>query len=357
MPEVTTRRRRSLAFVGCFTTEKRRARGLGIDVYRTGASPACDGWSAIERVAGLANPSFLLSDPVRGVLYAVHGDGEHASAFAVEPDGRLRSLGGASTGGTNVVHQALDPSGRFLVVANYATGSVAVLPVDGNGALAPARQVLDMPGPVGPHRSEQAGSHPHQIVFSPDGAFVLVPDKGLDRVFVLAFTDGRLAIAGALAMRPGAGPRHLAFHPTRPLVFLLNELDSTLATLRWDEENGTLTPAHLASTLPADFFGASTAAAIAVTPDGRFVFASNRGQDGIARFAFDEAAERLVPIGWTDSGGRDPRFMTLDPAGGHLLVANEQGDSLVTFAIDGDCGDLRSTGRRDSLSPCTVAFL
>ena len=354
---MTEGHRGSFAYVGCFTTEKRRARGLGIDVYRVEAASSCDRWSPVERVAGLPNPSFLVSDPARRVLYAVHGDGDQASAFALGPDGRLRALGSASTGGTNVVHQALDPSGRFLVVANYASGSVAVLPVADDGALRAATQVLDMPGPTGPHRSEQAGSHPHQVVFSPGGTFVLVPDKGLDRVFVLAFADGRLAHAGALAMRPGAGPRHLAFHPTRRLVFLLNELDSTLATLRWDEGTGTLEPAHLASTLPSTFFGASTAAAIAVTSDGRFVYASNRGQDGVARFAFDAAAGRLVATGWTDSGGRDPRFMTLDPAGTRLIVANEQGDSLNTFAIDATSGDLRSTGKRDSLSPCTVAFL
>ncbi len=347
----------SLAFVGCFTSAKRRARGLGLDVYRAPAGTPCESWSPIEHVAGLENPSFLVSDPARRVLYAVHGDGDHASAFAVEPDGRLRPLGGAPTGGTNVVHQALDPSGRFLVVANYGTGSVAVLPVRGDGALTPARQVLDMPGATGPHRSEQAGSHPHQVVFSPDGAFVLVPDKGLDRVFVLSFAAGRLAPAGSVAMRPGAGPRHLAFHPTRPFVLLVNELESTLALLRWDAAAGTLEPAQLASTLPPDFFGASTAAAIALAPDGRYAYVSNRGLDAVARFAVDAASERLVATGWTQSGGRDPRFMTLDPTGRQLLVANEGGDSLVTFTIDPVSGDLRSTGRRDSLSPCTVAFL
>jgi 6-phosphogluconolactonase len=185
---------------------------------------------------------------------------------------------------------------------------------------------------------------------------VLVPDKGLDRVFVLAVDGERLAIVSETAMRPGAGPRHIAFHPHAPLAFLVNELDSSVATCRWDAEAGTLTPLHLAPTLPPDFFGASTAAAIVVTPDGRFVYASNRGQDGIARFRVDEAG-RLDPAGWTPSGGRDPRFMVLAPDGRHLLVANEQGDSLVDFAIDADGGDLTRTGSRPSPSPCTIAFL
>lgn len=345
---------RGLAFVGCFTTERRRARGRGIDVYRTGGG--LDSWAHLGRVEGLTNPSYLVADPNRAVLYTVQGDGEAASVFAVTPDGTLRALGSAATGGTNSVHQALDATGRFLIVANYASGTVALLPVRDDGGLEPARHVLPLPGDSGPHRSEQACAHPHHVVLSPDGRHVLVPDKGLDQVFVLAVDGERLAIVSEIAMRPGAGPRHIAFHPRAPLAFLVNELESSVATCRWDAEAGTLTPLHLAPTLPPDFFGASTAAAIVVTPDGRFVYVSNRGQDGIGRFRVDEAG-RLDPIGWTPSGGRDPRFMTLAPDAAHLLVANEQGDSLVEFAINAESGDLTRTGSRPSLSPCTIAFL
>ncbi|MCJ2073833.1 lactonase family protein [Methylobacterium sp. J-030] len=343
-----------LVFVGCFTTERRRARGRGIDVYRTGGG--LEGWTHLGRAEGLTNPSFLVADPGRAALYTVQGDGEEASAYAAAPDGTLRPLGSATTGGTNSVHQALDPTGRFLIVANYASGSVALLPVRPDGGLEPASHVLPLPGNPGPHRTEQACAHPHHVVLSPDGRHVLVPDKGLDRVFVLAVDGERLEIVSETAMRPGAGPRHIAFHPRAPLAFLVNELDSSVATCRWDAQAGTLTPLHLAPTLPPDFFGASTAAAIVVTPDGRFVYASNRGQDGIARFRVDEAG-RLDPAGWMPAGGRDPRFMVLAPDGRHLLVANEQGDSLVEFAIDPDSGDLTKTGSRPSLSPCTIAFL
>ncbi|MFB0489522.1 6-phosphogluconolactonase [Methylobacterium sp. OAE515] len=344
-----------LAFVGCFTTERRRARGQGIDVYRTGAS--LEGWTHLGRVDGLTNPSFLVTDPARAVVYTVQGDGEAASAFAAEADGSLRTLGSAATGGTNSVHQSLDPSGRFLIVANYASGSVALLPVRADGGLEPASHVLPLPGDPGPHRTEQACAHPHHVVVSPGGSHVLVPDKGLDRVFVLRLDGDRLALVSETVMRPGAGPRHIGFHPRRPLAFLVNELDSSVATCRWNEATGTLVPLHLVPTLPPDFFGASTAAAIVVTPCGRFVYASNRGQDGIARFRLEDAAERLDPTGWTPSGGRDPRFMTLAPDGKHLLVANEQGDSLVEFTIDPATGDLSRTGTRTSLSPCTIAFL
>ncbi len=342
-----------LAFVGCFTTARRRARGQGIDIYR--AKGGLENWTHLGRVDGLDNPSFLVTDPRRAVLYTVQGDGAAATAFAVTPDGTLRSLGNAETGGTNSVHQALDPSGRFLIVANYATGSVALMPLRPDGGLEPAAQVLPMPGEPGPHRTEQASAHPHHVVLSPEGGHVLVPDKGLDRVFVLRLDGDRLEIVSEAVLRPGAGPRHIAFHPGGTLAFLVNELDSTIATCRWDAETGTLTPIHLVPTLPPDFFGASTAAAIVVTPCGRFVYASNRGQDGIARFRV--GGECLEPAGWTPSGGRDPRFMTLAPDGAHLLVTNEQGDSVVAFAIDPGSGDLTPAGSRQSPSPCTIAFL
>ena len=344
-----------LAFVGCFTTERRKARGLGIDVYR--ASGSLEAWTHLGRVEGLTNPSFLVADPRRSLLYTVQGDGEEASAFQAVPDGGLRALGSAATGGTNSVHQAVDPDGRFLIVANYASGSVALMPVRADGGLEPASHVLPLPGETGPHRTEQACAHPHQVVLSPDGRYALVPDKGLDRVFVLRREGERLAIVSETAMRPGAGPRHIALHPNRPFAFLVNELDSSVATCGWDAETGTLTPLHLAPTLPPDFFGASTAAAIVITRDGRFVYVSNRGQDGIARFRVEAGGGRLDSAGWTSSGGRDPRFMTLAPDGGHLLVANEQGDSLVEFAIDPGTGDLTRTGTRPSRSPCTIAFL
>lgn len=342
-----------LAFVGCFTTARRRARGQGIDIYRVGAG--LDDWTHLGRVDGLENPSFLVTDPARAVLYTVRGDGTSATAFAVTPDGTLRSLVSAETGGTNSVHQALAPGGRFLIVANYASGSVALMPLRPEGGLEPAAQVLPMPGEPGPHRTEQASAHPHHVVLSPDGRHVLVPDKGLDRVVVLRLDGDQLEIVTEAVLRPGAGPRHIAFHPGGALAFLVNELESTVATCRWDAGTGTLTPRHLVPTLPPDFFGASTAAAIVVTPCGRFVYASNRGQDGIARFRVDGA--RLEPAGWTPSGGRDPRFMTLAPDSGRLLVANEQGDSLTEFAIDPGSGDLTQTGSRQSPSPCTIAFL
>jgi 6-phosphogluconolactonase (cycloisomerase 2 family) len=349
---------KDLTFVGCYTTAARKARGTGIDAYRS--DPRTRAWQRLDHVGDVVNPSFMISDPVRNTLYVAHGDLEYASAYQVDPStGRLRFLGQAAAGGRNGVSIALDPTRQFLVVANYSSGSVAALPIGPDGALGDFAHCLELPGACGPYRTEQAMSHPHHTVFDPSGRFLLVPDKGLDRIHVLALdaATGRLAVASQAAMRAGAGPRHIAFHPTLPRAFVVNELDSTIATCGWDAEAGVLTPLHLVPGLPPTFFGVSTAAEVVVTPCGRFVYASHRGQDVVTHCRFDAANDRLDVVGWTPTEGRDPRFMTLTPKGDCLLVANEQGDSIVAFAIDAASGSLAAQRTMPSASPSTIAFL
>jgi 6-phosphogluconolactonase (cycloisomerase 2 family) len=254
----------------------------------------------------------------------------------------------------------LDPSGRFLIVANYASGTVAVLPVAEDGAPGDFVQLLELPGSIGPHRTEQKISHPHQIVFDPSGRFVLVPDKGLDRVFVLGFDaqTGHVEIVSHAVMRPGAGPRHMVFHPHLAYAFVVNELDSTVATCRWDGDNGVLSPVSLAPCLPPDFFGSSSTAAIVITPDGKHVYVSNRGYDGVTHLRFDPQQARLDVAGWTQANGRDPRFMTLNPQGDRLIVAAEQGDNIAAFTIAPQSGRLALyENMQQVMSPCTIAFL
>ncbi|MGA2128544.1 MAG: beta-propeller fold lactonase family protein, partial [Xanthobacteraceae bacterium] len=171
--------------------------------------------------------------------------------------------------------------------------------------------------------------------------------------------SGRLSPAepGSVATGPGAGPRHLAFHPTLPIVWVLNELDSTTATYRWDAERGTLAPIQVITTLPPDFTGSSTTAEIAVSPDGRFVYGSNRGHDSVTMYAANGTDGTLTAIGWQPTQGRGPRFIGLDPAGRFLNAANEQGDSIVTFRVNAGSGKLAPTGQViDNASPVTVVF-
>lgn len=350
----------TLAVVGGFTTPERSARGRGIELFRI--DPATGAWTWASRCEGLDNPSFLIAHAAGRTLYAAHADRGHASAYAVDAEGaRLRPLGAVECGGTNGVHLAIDPTGRFLIVANFADGSLAVLPIQGDGSLGALTHRLALTGPPGPHRIEQTGAHPHQLVFDPTGRFLLVPDKGLDRVFVLRLDaeHGRLARAGGghAVMRPGAGPRHLAFHPGGAWALVVNELDSTVAACRWDAGAATLVPVHVVSSLPPDFFGETIASAILFSPDGRHAYASNRGQDGIVRLAFDAVGGRLDVLGWTDAGGRIPRFMTLDPAGRRLLVAAEQGDVINAFDLAPDGGLIPRGAVANTPSPSAIVFL
>src|SRR3984957_6960209 len=335
------------AYVGSFTTALRKARGDGIHVYR--ADPATGAWTQVQHVDDLTNPSYLVVSRDQRFLYSVHGDEDYATAFALDPvTGQAKLLNRAATGGKNGVREAVDPSGKYLVVANYASGSVAVLPIAPDGSLKDQHQLVQLPGEPGPHKVEQQSSHPHDIVFDPSGRFVLVPDKGLDRVFVFRFdgATGKLTPTeqGSVQARPGAGPRHLAFHPKLPIVWVLNELNSTMTTYRFDPYSGSLTPLQVITTLPTDFTGNSTAAEIAVSPDGRFVYGSNRGHDSVA--IFDANAEGLLsPAGWQPTQGAGPRFAGLDPSGHYFNAANERGDTFVTFKVDPASGKLTPTGR------------
>lgn len=349
---------RRAAFVGCFTTHHRGARGTGIYAYRTD-SPV---WSALPGLAAFDNPSFLTVDARRNVLFCIYGDGRHASAFAIDPAaGRLKLINHAATDGLNGVHHALDPSGRFLIVANHDSGSLSLLPVGDDGALGEVAQRIDLPGALGP-RSEQFSAQPHQVVFDPSGRYLLVPAKGLDRVLVLELDDtcGRLRLRdhGHAVMRPGAGPRHLVFHPTLPVLFVVNEIECSLALCGWDAASGSIQPARLASTLPADMFAANTASAIVISPDGHNLYVSNRGHDSIVHFAFDALAMRILPVEWISANGGCPRFMMLDPDSGNLLVASEGEGRISAFGCAPDSGRLSFEGIvAQCESPSAIAFL
>jgi 6-phosphogluconolactonase (cycloisomerase 2 family) len=348
------------AYVGSFTAAQRYARGDGIHVYRVDG--ATGQWTHVQHVGNLVNPSLLAMRRDQRRLYSVHGDETYATAFSVDRQtGQLGVLNRAETGGRNGVHLAIDPAGRFLVVANYASGGVSVLPVRADGSLADASQVVALQGQPGPHRVEQASSHPHDVVFDPTGRFVVVMDKGLDRIFVFAFdaATGKLTptAQGSAGARSGSGPRHAAFHPTLPVLWVLNEISSTVATYYWDAERGHLRPAQILPALPADYTGENTAAEIVASPDGHFVYCSNRGHDSVAIFSADPATGLLTPVEWVSSQGRSPRFIAFDPSHGFLYVANEQSDSIVPFRMDAATGKLTPGGQPiHNASPVSIVF-
>jgi 6-phosphogluconolactonase (cycloisomerase 2 family) len=332
----------AMAYVGSRTTRDRNARGDGLRVYAIDES--C--WRHEQTVETLPNPSFLVMNAARNVLYTVHGDLGQVSAFAIGADGHLRLLNAADTGGRNPVHLTVDESGRFLLVANYATGNVGVLPILQDGSLGPLCDLLQLSGAPGPHRTEQTGSHPHQVVADPTGSHFIVPDKGLDKVFILQLDSDRrrLSIEFAVpAVREGSGPRHAAFHPLGATLYVANELDSTVTTFRRDKSRG-LVPIEVHPTVSPDCLKTSRAAAIAISTSARWVFVSNRGDDSIASCRVDEQDCTLRPERWTTSGGTTPRFIGFDARRSGLLVANETSDSIIEFALDETTGKLTQTG-------------
>ena len=344
------------AYVGCRTTKERNARGKGIGVYRVTPS----GWTQIQLVEGLDNPSFLALDRTGRFLYALHGDLSDISAYAIHGgDGTLTLLNRQSTGGKNPVHLVPDPSNRFMVVANYATGSLATLPILSDGQLGPVVDLAQLPGTPGPHKSQQQSAHPHDVPYDRQGRFMVVPDKGLDKVFTYRVdpANGRLIAGPAVKSREGAGPRHADFHPSLPLTYVVNELDSTVTTYRYDPQTGSLQPLQIVSTLPDSYTGDNTGAEIAVAPSGRHLFVSNRGHDTIATIAIDVSTGLLSPKSWVESRGKGPRFFALDPDGTQLYAANENSDTVIGFKIDPSDGRLTPSGLEVRTgSPVCVVF-
>jgi len=346
------------AYVGGYSTADRDGRGDGIHVYRI--DPANGACSQVQQLSGLANPSLFTLRKDRRVLYSVHGGREYISAFSVNPSsGQLSLLSQMPCDGLNPVDAALDEDARHLVVANYGSGSVAVLPLQPDGRLLPVKQCYLLPGKPGPDPKEQSSSHPHAVIFDPTGDYVVVPDKGFDCTFVFRFdrTKGHIERLAQVASRSGAAPRHCAFHPFLAVLYVNNELDSTVTAYNWDSTTGGLVETQVISTLPGGHEGKNTTAEIAVAPDGRFLYVSNRGRDDIASFSIQEDG-RLRFVGATPTGGRRPRFFTLDPQGDLLFVANQDSDEIVVFRVNKLTGDLAATGQRISVgSPSAITLV
>jgi 6-phosphogluconolactonase len=236
--------------------------------------------------------------------------------------------------------------------------------------LGPRADLVTLQGELGPDRVRQGSAHPHDTVFDPSGRFLAVPDLGLDRIFVLRLdaTSGKLTLNDppSVATRKRAGPRHIAFHAKMPFAYVVNELDSTVATYRFDPQRGSLQAIQVLPTTPSTYTGELSSSEVAVTPNGRFVYVSNRCNNSIASFAVDQSAGTLTPMGWAPTNANSPRFFCLDPAAKFLYAANaDEGfgppgekntDTIVQFDVQAD-GALKPTGQViKTNSPCTIVF-
>lgn len=331
--------RQTYLYVGCYTHES----SVGIRVYDS-SDPAGLLFERSE-FEGVEHPSFLATHPGGKVLYAVSevasSEGGGLVALRIDPvDGSLAMIDRVSSHGTAPCYVSVDAEGRYLYVANYLSGTIAVyaLAPDGRiGVLVATHQH----GGSGPS-VRQEGPHAHCIVPGPVGGSVYAIDLGTDRVSRYLHGDRHggdaFGLEDELALAPGAGPRHIAFHPEQPVAFVVCELDSTIVTLGVDPTTGRLSRRCTSSTLPGDFVGDSIAAEIRVHPKGRHVYVSNRGHDSIAVFSFDGPDEPLEPLGHVPSGGRTPRNFAVHPSGRALLVANQDSNTVVPFEIDESTG-------------------
>ena len=345
------------AYIGSRTTRERNACGEGITVLRWDETQGS--LDPVQVLGDLVNPSYLAINRRGDTLYTVHGDRSEVSALRVEAaSGQLSLLNQANCEGRNPVHLALDPSERHLIVSNHLSGELAVLDVALDGALGTVRQRIPLPGEPGPHRKEQPHAKPHFNPFDASGRWVLVPDKGLDRVFSFRFEAGQLVPAHQpwVQAREGAGPRNLVFHPVLPMAYVVNELDSTLAAYAFDAQDGALCPLQIVPTLPDSFTGDNRAASIGIDASGSLLFVSNRGHDSVVMFSVDGRTGRLAFERAVPAQGRTPRFFTLSPGGRWLLVLNEDSNSIQSFAIDRERRDLVPGPQLACGSPVCLVF-
>ncbi|MFJ2741570.1 lactonase family protein [Streptomyces sp. NPDC087440] len=330
------------AYIGTYTAQPGGGTGIGLAAYR----PDRGTLASTGLLEGVANPSYLAVAPDRRTLYAVNEQAEGAVTAVRIGGGRpAEVLGTRPTGGADPCHVSVH--GRFLLSANYTGGNIAVHPLGRDGALGEVSDLVRHQG-SGPDPERQEGPHAHQVVTDPAGRFLLAVDLGTDSVHTYRLDErkGTLRESGRAATRPGAGPRHLVFHPSGRHVYLVNELDSTLVVCAYDPRTGMLTPGNSQPTLPRGTVldERNYPAGVIISPDGRFVYVSNRGHNSIVVFAVRRGGAELHPVSHTPSGGSYPRHIVLDPTGRLLFASNQKSGRVTIFRVDRATGRLRLAG-------------
>jgi len=343
------------AYIGCYTGGS-NARGISVLHY----DPVTNEMTLVGIVAPVSSPSFIVLGATKRFLYSGNESGAgSASAFSVNPgNGALRFLNSVGAGG-QPAHVAIHPGGKYLLTANYTGGTVAAFAIQADGSLGSNPQIISHFGNLGPNAGRQEAPHPHMMLPDSTGKYVLVNDLGLDTTFVYAFDDaaGRLTEVNRVSAAPGSGPRHLAWHPNGAIVYSINELANTLNTYRW-LGNGSLVPLQEnLSTLPAGFKGTSGAGEVLVDAAGKYLYASNRGNDNILICSIDPATSQLTVMGWVHTQGRTPRHFNFDPTGNFIHVGNQDSANIVTFKVDKGTGSLTPAGLYTSTpAPACIQF-
>ncbi len=346
-----------LVYAGTYS----RGQSRGIYAFRFDTSKGK--LTSLGLAAETLNPSFLAEHPNHRFLYAVNEGGKGGntvSAFAIDAKtGKLTPLNAVSSQGSGPCHLAVDATGHWLAAANYNNGTMALIPVHSDGTLGEATQVERHQG-TGP-TPRQRGPHAHCVLFSPDNHFLLLADLGLDKIFVYKFD----AAAGTLtpnqpdsaSVPPGAGVRHLAFHPNGRVLYSINELGSTISAFHYFPPTGTLEKFQDISSLPEGFQGQNGPAEVVVNSTGTRLYGSNRGADSIAVFTIDATSQSLKYLDNTPTLGKAPRHFALDPTGKFLLAANQDAGGISVFRVAAS-GQLTPVGSpvKDADFPVCILF-
>lgn len=350
------------AYIGTYT---RRNRHQGI--YALTLDPVTGALSNGDPVAATPSPTYLAVHPTQDLLFAANASVPNreqglVSAFAIDDKtGSLHFLNSQSSHGNHPCHICIDHTGRWVFTANYNSGTVAVFPIADDGQLGATSCVIQLEGRSADRKKKDP--HAHMIQLSGDNRFALVADLGTDKIWSYLFDQEKGTLTPHkmpwTQTAPGAGPRHLLFQPIGPdgpLVFVVNELNSTLSRYLFHVD-GTLTEQQTLSTLPDGYGGENYCAAVRASADGRFVYCSNRGHNSIAAFAYNGKSDWVTAIGHTPTGGDHPRDFNIDPTGKFLLVANMNSNNILSFFIDQKTGQLTPTGYETTIPvPTNITF-
>jgi 6-phosphogluconolactonase len=350
-------------YVGTYT-EKTQSKGI----YAFRFDAASGRSTPLGLVAETTNPSFVALHPNGKFLYAVNELGNYkgpnsggVSAFSVDPaTGKLTFLNEVPSRGADPCYIIVDKAGKHVLVANYTGGSIAVFPIGEDGNLGEASTVIQHHG-HGANPKRQEGPHAHSIDLSPDQRFAFVDDLGLDQLLAYKYDadNGSLAANDPpfVKLDPGAGPRHFELHPSGKFAYVVAEMQSTVTALSADLKNGSFHRLQTISTLPNDFNGENDDAEVHVHPNGKFVYASNRGHDSIAVFAVDPNKGTLTRVDDVPTQGKIPRSFEIDPTGKFLFAENQESNDIVVFRIDEKTGKLSPTGEKlEVASPVCLKF-
>ncbi len=352
-----------LVFVGTYTEKGSKG------IYSFRFDPESAEITSPMLAASTDNPSFIVTDNTGNFLYAVNEinsfnneETGSVSSYSINREtGNLTFLNAVSSLGTGPAHLSLDKTGKFILVANYGGGNVAVFRIEDDGSIGKLSAFRQHSG-TGADTVRQRSPHAHFIQTTNDNRFVLVSDLGTDQIVVYRFDDttGSLepSASGSLLLEPGAGPRRFAFNPSGNIIYVLNELTSTVAVFDFDQRTAEFKPKQIITTLPENFTGKNTAAEIRIDDKGNFLYVSNRGDNSIVQFSIDNVSGNLRQVSRTSTKGNAPRHFEIDPSGRWLFVENQNTDNIVLFEIDQTSGNLTETGRTIVLStPVCLRFL